>query len=42
MYINSKMITVETIPEIRRVGIKESRAGGECNMMYLIYCKNFL
>jgi hypothetical protein len=29
MYVNAKMIPVETIPGIWRVGIKESDGGGE-------------
>jgi hypothetical protein len=40
MYVNAKMIPVETVPEIRegRMG-KRSRGGNSC-MMYLIHCKN--
>jgi hypothetical protein len=29
MYVNAKMILVETVPGIRRGGMKESRGGGE-------------
>jgi predicted metallopeptidase len=40
MYVNGKMISVETIPGMGRRGIKEN--GGEVNprMIYLLY-KNF-
>jgi hypothetical protein len=36
MYVNAKMIPVETIPGLGGRGMKESGGGGE-----LIYCKNF-
>jgi hypothetical protein len=29
MYVNAKMIPVETVPGIRGVGMKESSGGGE-------------
>jgi hypothetical protein len=29
MYVNAKMIPVETVPGIRRGGMKESSGGGE-------------
>jgi hypothetical protein len=29
MYVNAKMITVETVPGIRGGGMNESRGGGE-------------
>jgi hypothetical protein len=37
MYVNAKMIPVETIPGIRRWGIKE---GMNSSMIYFIHCKN--
>jgi hypothetical protein len=40
MYVNAKMILVETAPEIRGVGIKESSGGDEFNLIYLIHCSN--
>jgi hypothetical protein len=36
MYVNTKMIPVETIP-----GIKESSGEMNSSMMYLIHCKTF-
>jgi hypothetical protein len=43
MYINAKIISVETIPGIRGVGMEKSSGGGEFkyDMIYLIHCKNF-
>jgi hypothetical protein len=41
MYVNEKMIPVETIPGMEGEGIKENGGGGEFSMIYLIYCKNF-
>jgi hypothetical protein len=40
-YVNEKMIPVETIPEMRGVGIKESVKGMNSSLICLIYCKNF-
>jgi hypothetical protein len=40
MYVNAKMIPVETIPGIRGWGIRERGRGNEFNMIYLIHCKN--
>jgi hypothetical protein len=39
MYVNAKMIAVETVPGIRRGGMKES-SGVNLSMIYLIHCKN--
>jgi hypothetical protein len=39
MYVNAKMIPVETVPGIRGRGMKEN-SGVNSNMIYLIYCKN--
>jgi hypothetical protein len=41
MYINGKMIYVETIPGMGGWGIKENGGGVNSNMIFLIYCKNF-
>jgi hypothetical protein len=41
MYVNAKMIPVETIPGIEREGIKESCRGMNSSMIYLVHCKNF-
>jgi hypothetical protein len=39
MYVNAKMMPVETVSGIKE-GMKESNAAGNSSMMYLIYCKN--
>jgi hypothetical protein len=39
MYVNAKMIPVETVPGIEGGGMKESNGGGGSIMMYLIYYK---
>jgi hypothetical protein len=41
MYVNGKMIPVETVPGVGRVGMKVNGEGGEFSMKYLVYCKNF-
>jgi hypothetical protein len=43
MYVNVKMISVETIPGIGRGGMKE-RSGGGVNayMIYLIHLRTFV
>jgi hypothetical protein len=38
LYVNAKMIPVETVPGIRGGGRGESSGGG--NQVYLIHCKN--
>jgi hypothetical protein len=42
MYVNAKMIPVETVPGIGRGGMKESSWGGDSGVIVidLIYCKN--
>jgi hypothetical protein len=40
MYVNAKMIPVETIPGIKGGEIKESRGRVDSSMIYLIHCKN--
>jgi hypothetical protein len=40
MYVNTKMITVETVPGIDGGGMKESSGGVNSSMIYLIHCKN--
>jgi hypothetical protein len=42
MYVNAKMIPVETVPGIKG-GRRGERSRGEWNssMIYLIHCKNF-
>jgi hypothetical protein len=42
MYVNGKMIAVETVPRMEGGGIKENCGGVNSTMMYLKYCKNFL
>jgi hypothetical protein len=39
MYINAKMIPVETVPGIREGRMKERVKGVNSNMRYLIHCK---
>jgi hypothetical protein len=41
MYVNAKMIPVETISEMRREQIKESGGGVNSSMIYLKHCKSF-
>jgi hypothetical protein len=42
MYVDAKMILVETIPEIGGVGYKgESSGGMNTCVIYLTHCKNF-
>jgi hypothetical protein len=41
MYVNAKMIPVETIPRMRVGEIKESGAGVNSSMKYFINFKNF-
>jgi hypothetical protein len=41
MYVNGKVIPVETIPGIEKGGIKENDEWGEFKLMYLIYYMNF-
>jgi hypothetical protein len=40
MYVNAKMIPVETTPEIRGGKIKEKDSGSNSCMIYLMHCKN--
>jgi hypothetical protein len=40
MYVNGRMISVETIPGMGEK-MEENGGGGEFNIIYLIYCKNF-
>jgi hypothetical protein len=40
MYVNAKTIPVETVPEIRGGGMKESNEGVNSIMIYLIHCKS--
>jgi hypothetical protein len=42
MYINGKMIPVETISEMREGRIKENCGGVNSSMIYLIHSKNFV
>jgi hypothetical protein len=39
MYVNGKMIPVETIPGMGRGKRKENGGGVNSSMTYLIYCK---
>jgi hypothetical protein len=41
MYVNGKMIPVETIQGMGEGGKKENGGGMNSSMIYLIYCKNF-
>jgi hypothetical protein len=41
MYINAKMIPVETVSGIRGWQMKDSNGGVNSSMIYLINCKNF-
>jgi hypothetical protein len=41
MYVNAKMISVETTPGIKGGRIKENDGRVDSSMIYLIYCKNF-
>jgi hypothetical protein len=40
VYVNAKMIPVETVPGIRGGGMGERSRGGNSSMIYLIYCKH--
>jgi hypothetical protein len=40
MYVNVKMIPVETVSGIGGVGIGKAVEGENSSMMYLIHCKN--
>jgi hypothetical protein len=40
MYVNAKMIPVETVPGIRREGRKEGSGGGEFKYDIFAHCKN--
>jgi hypothetical protein len=40
MYVNAKIIPVETVPGIGEGGMKESSGGANSSMIYLIHCKN--
>jgi hypothetical protein len=40
MYVNGKMIPVETIPGMVGRGIKENDGGGNIRIVYLIHFKN--
>jgi hypothetical protein len=40
MYVNAKIIPVETVPGIWGGEMKESSEGVNSNMLYLIHCKN--
>jgi hypothetical protein len=40
MYVNAKMIPVETVPGIRQERMKESSEGVNSSMICLIHCKN--
>jgi hypothetical protein len=39
MYVNAKMIAVETVPGIRGGSMKESSVGVNSRMIYSIHCK---
>jgi hypothetical protein len=41
MYVNAKMIPVETVQGVRGEGVKESSKGDDSNLIYLVHCKNF-
>jgi hypothetical protein len=41
MYVNEKMISVETIPEVGRGNKREKWVRVNSSMICLIYCKNF-
>jgi hypothetical protein len=43
MYVNAKMVPVETIPVVgeREGWIRREVMGVNSSMIYLIYCKNF-
>jgi hypothetical protein len=41
MYVNGKMIILETILGIVDGGLKENGGWGESNTIYVVYCKNF-
>jgi hypothetical protein len=41
MYINGKMISVETISGMGEVGRRRMVKGVNSSMIYLMYCKNF-
>jgi hypothetical protein len=40
MYLNAKMIPVETVPGNRGGGMRKSPGVGNSSMIYLIHCKN--
>jgi hypothetical protein len=40
MYVNAKIIPVETVLVIRGEGMKESSEGGNPSMIYLIHGRN--
>jgi hypothetical protein len=40
MYVNAKMIPVETVPGIRGRGWGRKVKRGNLNIIYLIHCKN--
>jgi hypothetical protein len=39
MYVNGKIITIESIPGMAGGEVKENDGGGEFSMIYLTYCK---
>jgi hypothetical protein len=41
MYVNGKMISVESIPGMGEEGMKKNGGGVNSSMIYFIYCKNF-
>jgi hypothetical protein len=41
MYVNAKMIPVESIPGMRGGRWKRAEEGVNSSMIYLIHCKNF-
>jgi hypothetical protein len=40
MYVNAKMIPVETVPGIRGGGWRREVEGVNSSLIYLIHCKN--
>jgi hypothetical protein len=42
MYVNAKMIPVETIPEMGVGEYRRAKEGVNSSMTYLIHCKNFV
>jgi hypothetical protein len=40
MYVNGKMVSLQTVPGMREGGMKESSEGVNSSMIYFIHCKN--